>query len=106
MFLSVKLFIPVRKTFQDVGEELGLAPVAGASPKWLLSLLRKFHLEAIQKQLNAIYSLPFKGRGLSAVIVSAFNPFRAFDGQPCFSISASRGEVGACVQDFDSIPIL
>ena len=58
MFLSVKLFIPVRKTFQDVGEELGLAPVAGASPRWLLSLLRKFHLEAIQKQLNAIYSLP------------------------------------------------
>ena len=105
MFLSVKLFIPVRKTFQDVGEELGLAPVAGASPKWLLSLLRKFHLEAIQKQFNAIYSPP-KGRGLSAVIVSAFNPFRAFDGQPCFSISAGRGEVGACVQDFDSIPIL
>ena len=57
-FLFAKFFIPVRKTFQDVGEELGLAPVAGVSPKWLLSLLRKFHLEAIQKQLNAIYSLP------------------------------------------------
>ena len=106
MVLFAKLFIPVRYTFQEAMKNEGWHPLQEPALNGYFLYLENFISKQSKNNSTQFIVSPFKGRGLSAVIVSAFNPFRAFDGQPCFSISADRGEVGACVQDFDSIPIL